>query len=138
MARNGLVSQQSYQPLCGIMPIAYAFSSFLKIICVQQQFDISEVRNHLYHCLKNNVLEPFPTLFWQQLSHFSNYNLLDKYFVDQQKFQNLHFEKNEPCSSWKQKQYSAQHSCLWENFSSRTKAKHRMCFLRQQIRVNKD
>ncbi|MEW8487908.1 MAG: hypothetical protein AB2705_22260 [Candidatus Thiodiazotropha sp.] len=107
---------------------------------MKQQFEISKVRNHLYNCLKNNVLEPFPTQISQQLSTSPNYSLLNKYFDDQQKFQNLHFQKMaqnqtevnteiQPEKAERTRRYNivSEKLCL-----QRAKAKQRMHNLRQQ------
>ncbi|XP_062618879.1 uncharacterized protein LOC134280486 [Saccostrea cucullata] len=54
------VTQQSTQPICGIMAIAFAFSCFLDIDCTQINFDISVAASHLRKCLSMKKVSLFP------------------------------------------------------------------------------
>lgn len=57
-----IVVQQSFEPICGAMSIAFAFSCVLGHIPTNISYDIKSFRNHLRTCISSRQLRPFPEL----------------------------------------------------------------------------
>ena len=55
-----VVRQQSTQPLCEIMAIAFAFSCFLAKDCTQISLDTTVVADHLKYCISRKEISAFP------------------------------------------------------------------------------
>ena len=53
-----VVMQQSTQPICGILAIAFAFSCFIAKDCTQIVFDTTLAANHLKNCISLREIRP--------------------------------------------------------------------------------
>ena len=56
------VTQQSTDPICGLMAIAFAYTCLISKNPTQISYDITKVRHHFQQCLLNGQLSEFPTL----------------------------------------------------------------------------
>ena len=63
------VTQQSAEPICGVMAIVFAFSVFLRqnassisYDITKISYDITKAREHLRHCISTGTVSPFPVL----------------------------------------------------------------------------
>ena len=56
------VTQQSAEPIYGVMAIAFAFSVFLRQNPSSISYDITKAREYLRHCISTGTVSPFPVL----------------------------------------------------------------------------
>lgn len=56
----GRVTQQSTEPLCGIMALAFAFSCFFGVSPINVNYDITKAREHLKICFESGNISQFP------------------------------------------------------------------------------
>lgn len=60
--RYKVVTQQSSDPICGVMAVAFAFACLLQQPCEHLNFDITRARYHLKDSLQKQEITLFPTL----------------------------------------------------------------------------
>ena len=65
------VTQQTTEPICGVMAIAFAFSCFLGMDPATLRYDTTKARNHLRDCIINGNIRPFPVCQLQPTLHHS-------------------------------------------------------------------
>ena len=56
------VTQQSTDPICGLMVIAFAYTCLISKNPTQITYDITKVRHQFQQCLLNGQLSEFPTV----------------------------------------------------------------------------
>ena len=70
------VQQQIGTLDCGLFAVAYAIEACLKTDATVLCFDQTKMRQHLFKCLEQQVLKPFPQFFsisWPRLDYSFNY-----------------------------------------------------------------
>ena len=88
-------SQQS-EPVCGAYSVAFAVLCAQHISPENTVFEESQLRMHLKTCIKNSVVQMFPTVTRPiQIPYFSSQNLVQKEFARQALWQQQHAKKKE-------------------------------------------
>ena len=101
------VTQQQYEPLCGVMAVCFAFSCYLGKDPEFIDYDIFKARQHLRECLIQGEVKSFPEKSFQLNSPLESsllgtnqttndpYTNLQRYFNDQTKRTTEHQMKNQ-------------------------------------------
>ena len=98
------VTQQSAEPICGVMAIAYAFSCFLKNDPALINYDITSARQHLKLCISTGQVAPFPVIQQEPRNNYPSTELMDNYFADQNTkaiFHKIHVTKKSTQTTFK-------------------------------------